>query len=671
MYNNNLNRFLRRCTAFVLALLVGISAAVAALPSTVLADTTETETPDTPAITATLEGLDVLYVGVNVTARIVFTLTNGRFVDEIYENDFFVWGLPSGLQFEEPVRFSNTVVHLPITGAPSHALTGNFTLRPPTFIPGRNILLGIWSIPVTAEQMEVSVGITESATISPGSTTFDINPEGWNHRDISVTLQARGHELMRINYGRYVLQTDVDYTPWTAYSFTIHSSFLERLPVGEWELVFTMRRGNNPTITVNVVDTTPGPPAPPVGPIGPAPAPPIALPHPDNTFIYLSGGQPVNTGGLNFLAGRPRVSPRVQDGTATITVRASVLESLAWNVPGAEIEVRTPLARVHLPADILDVMRGARVAALNHSSGLGELDFRLSIIDRSYSGYSERFATLHPRGEVLSTLADIRMQLVCADTGEVVFTAEELLRPIESVFVIMPIGQHLRPTAVHIPPGGWPEFAPNRSVTPNEILVRSAFAGVHGIVHNGAYFDDVPFEHWGFAHAYTAAYSGLVATAGTLNPSAAMTRGEFAQLIAFAMQLPRAGVEHSRFTDIAPNSVFFDGVTRAEMPGFLQVFVGDSFVPNAAITRQEMGAMVGSIASTRMPWQPASTSPIMLTFSDSADIHPLFAPGLQSALDFGILGGMPDNTFRPNNNVTRIEALAVTVNLIRALGYID
>ncbi len=55
---------------------------------------------------------------------------------------------------------------------------------------------------------------------------------------------------------------------------------------------------------------------------------------------------------------------------------------------------------------------------------------------------------------------------------------------------------------------------------------------------------------------------------------------------------------------------------------------------------------------------------VKLSFRDSADIAAWAKEAVATAVKGGIMKGYPDNTFRPNGNATRAEAVTVIVNAI-------
>jgi len=191
-------------------------------------------------------------------------------------------------------------------------------------------------------------------------------------------------------------------------------------------------------------------------------------------------------------------------------------------------------------------------------------------------------------------------------------------------------------------------------------------------MHNKAKFEDVHLTHWGFLQSYTAAFSGLIAPAEQLAPDTNITRGEFAQLLSFAMQLPRANAEISGFVDVLPSNVFFDGVSRLFSAGLLGAYQSDArFYPNAIITREEIASIVGRAIILGDPVRESHYRPLSFAFSDYGDFNSAHLTNIQATVNHGVMVGFPDNNFRPKNQGTRIYALEAVMNLTRLLGIID
>ncbi len=112
------------------------------------------------------------------------------------------------------------------------------------------------------------------------------------------------------------------------------------------------------------------------------------------------------------------------------------------------------------------------------------------------------------------------------------------------------------------------------------------------------------------------------------------------------------------FSDVTADSWYNQTVSTLARMGIVKGYEDGSFRPNAPITRAEFGAIATRFfAETGATYEPG-------TFTDVTGDE-WFANAIQDAVNLGLIGGYPDGTVRPNNNITRAEACAI-VN--RTLG---
>ena len=112
------------------------------------------------------------------------------------------------------------------------------------------------------------------------------------------------------------------------------------------------------------------------------------------------------------------------------------------------------------------------------------------------------------------------------------------------------------------------------------------------------------------------------------------------------------------FSDVTADSWYNQTVSTLARMGIVKGYEDGSFRPNAPITRAEFGAIATRFfAETGATYVPG-------TFSDVTGDE-WYANAIQDAVNLGLIGGYPDGTVRPNNNITRAEACAI-VN--RTLG---
>ena len=112
------------------------------------------------------------------------------------------------------------------------------------------------------------------------------------------------------------------------------------------------------------------------------------------------------------------------------------------------------------------------------------------------------------------------------------------------------------------------------------------------------------------------------------------------------------------FSDVTADSWYNQTVSTLASMGIVKGYEDGSFRPNAPITRAEFGAIATRFfAETGATYVPG-------TFTDVTGDE-WYANAIQDAVNLGLIGGYPDGTVRPNNNITRAEACAI-VN--RTLG---
>jgi hypothetical protein len=613
-------------------------------------------------------GLEALHVGVDVNAYIVFDLLTGEWENTINPADFSVSGLPRGLISGTARRHSNTQVVLPITGAPTLA-EEEATIRVIGGIAARNIIGTNWDAGVLPPTLELSP-VMESARLNVGSILFDLNPLGALHRAVSIQMQPNEIHFVDVFYGNVLLLEGIEFFR-DGYVFTLPVSFLSQLPAGQWQLTFIMTQGNNPELTLSIMDTRNLPlrdddfPDPGEPPVPPPPPPP-----PTDRFAVLTCGTRVNMDTLAWGAGIAALHPPIHGDRAVVYINADVLEHLAYTRSGESFCIITPIVQLCVPTDILAINIGARDTVINRGIWFSAVALRISLIDRSaVAALRNGFAAAYPGGQILSPLVELRMEIVDMRDGTVVLTTREFSRPLDMTFTAMGAQAFMRPAGLFIE-NNTPVYVPHISPAPGQVVTRSRFPGVHGAMHSAAFFTDVPAHHFGFDAAHRAVSGGLV-PAQDLHPYAQISRGEFVVMLTGALQLPRSGIPASGFADVPPGTPFFDAVRRANAAGLLDIWEGGNFHANAVVTRQEAAAIAGRAAMNLQPTRQPQPRSLGAAFHDSHLITTYHFPLLQFALNYGIVIGYPDGYFRPANPAGRMYAITIIINLARALGLSD
>jgi hypothetical protein len=162
-------------------------------------------------------------------------------------------------------------------------------------------------------------------------------------------------------------------------------------------------------------------------------------------------------------------------------------------------------------------------------------------------------------------------------------------------------------------------------------------------------------------HWAETAISALVATGAiegypdkTFKPQQTITRAEFATVLVKAFKL-----------DAAPGKVFDDTashwakdlIAAAYAAGIIEGYDAKRFGPDDLITREQMAVMI--VKASKL--QQASGQ---LSFKDSGSVSAWAYGWVMSAVNNQLMQGYSDNTFRPQNNATRAEAVTVIYNAL-------
>ncbi|MDR1018270.1 MAG: leucine-rich repeat protein [Lachnospiraceae bacterium] len=106
-----------------------------------------------------------------------------------------------------------------------------------------------------------------NGSVLPVTAVYDKNPKGKYHKSIFATLDLVTYDLLEIKNGDYSLKSDVDYIFQSSKElslarsngnaiYEIKNTFLDTLKKGNNDLVFDLSGGEDPKVTVTVMDTT-------------------------------------------------------------------------------------------------------------------------------------------------------------------------------------------------------------------------------------------------------------------------------------------------------------------------------------------------------------------------------------------------------------------------------
>ena len=181
-------------------------------------------------------------------------------------------------------------------------------------------------------------------------------------------------------------------------------------------------------------------------------------------------------------------------------------------------------------------------------------------------------------------------------------------------------------------------------------------------------FEDVSGEHlWGNPHVLSLYANNIVKgkSADSFDPEGSLTRAEFLAMLLRACKAepwPEAvegallGVDVSHWAYRHVRTAMEIGIIKPEE-------YPEDFGPDIPITRIEICVM--SARALGLENEAGENAGAMLDFDDSEDISLTYRGYVISAVDWGILKGYPDHTFRPGKNATRREAAVIIYRLIQ------
>ena len=151
-------------------------------------------------------------------------------------------------------------------------------------------------------------------------------------------------------------------------------------------------------------------------------------------------------------------------------------------------------------------------------------------------------------------------------------------------------------------------------------------------------------------------------TDGTIRPEDDISRAEVATIF-FRLLTDEARETYwsqtNSYSDVAPDAWYNNAVSTLSNMGILDGYLDGTFRPDAPITRSEFTKIAVSFFD-----YAAEEYSYEGWFSDVQG-REWFVEYLTAAIEYGLIEGMPDGTFRPLDNITRAEA-ATIVN--RTLG---
>lgn len=152
-------------------------------------------------------------------------------------------------------------------------------------------------------------------------------------------------------------------------------------------------------------------------------------------------------------------------------------------------------------------------------------------------------------------------------------------------------------------------------------------------------------------------YGVVKGSNGEFRPDSAMTRAEFAQVLANLLHLPDAPSSVS-FNDVADTDWFASAIKNCAAAGIIKGD-GTNANPTAAITREEAMVMLGRALGV-------AEKTGSLDYSDGNQVASWAKGFVKAMTDKGYVHGVGENTLAPKSNINRASLMTIIDNAVKA-----
>ncbi|PYI51484.1 S-layer homology domain-containing protein [Paenibacillus flagellatus] len=354
---------------------------------------------------------------------------------------------------------------------------------------------------------------------------------------------------------------------------------------------------------------------------------------------------------------------------AIVSLPAQSLNQAADSVDGAVLTVRSGGVTYHLPADLLDI------DAIASELGVQAGDMQVLITLEKITGTEADAiadAVEKQGGEVIGDVYDFSLRV---QAGGKTRTIDDFGSRYAERSLTLSGNVSGSATAVVIDPAtGEMTFVPARFIQANgktTVIIKRTGNSLYTVVSYSKTFDDMK-GHWAQADIERLASKLLVkgVTDTAFAPDQSITRAEFAALLVRALGLtPQDG--SSSFGDVRASDWFASAAATASKAGLIEGYEDGTFRPNQAISREEL-AVLAARAFDFVDGRAASGSPSALqAFADAGKISGWARDAAALAVSEGILNGVDDSVFAPQDHTSRAQAAVMLKRLATKLGLMN
>ena len=179
-------------------------------------------------------------------------------------------------------------------------------------------------------------------------------------------------------------------------------------------------------------------------------------------------------------------------------------------------------------------------------------------------------------------------------------------------------------------------------------------------------FADVPTSHWAYGDIYflkdLGAISGVSAT--QFNPEGSVTREQFLKIVIDALKIAPEASDAS-FKDVVPGAWYESYVKTGVAAGIINGMSADTFGVGMPITRQDVCVILTRAMNL------STENVAALTFADSDAVSEYANSSVSVLVEYAIINGFTDNTFKPQNTCTRAQSARIISNAVGIINAVE
>lgn len=198
------------------------------------------------------------------------------------------------------------------------------------------------------------------------------------------------------------------------------------------------------------------------------------------------------------------------------------------------------------------------------------------------------------------------------------------------------------------------------------IYAELSYLSEYALIDYRKPYSDLAPEHWAYEAVQVLSARQIVngAAPSRFEPEAGLTRAQFAAMLVRALGIrPSPDGATSAYADVDAGAWYADAVAAATQAGIVDGVADGRFAPDAAVTREQMAAMLIRAAGVAGLLAPEAEA-VPFDYADADDISGWAAEAVRLASTMGWMEGKEGGRFDPLSGATRAESAQLLFNAL-------